>query len=64
MEELGIRLKTEANLEALTEEVTKSSEIEGEVLSDEQVRSSLAVVSESISTPSPLPSATSKASWR
>ncbi|MDA9400889.1 MULTISPECIES: Fic family protein [unclassified Bradyrhizobium] len=42
MEELGIRLKTEANLEALTEEVTKSSEIEGEVLSREQVRSSLA----------------------
>src|SRR5258708_21193171 len=42
MEELGFKLKTEANLEALTEEVTKSSEIEGEVLSREQVRSSLA----------------------
>jgi Fic family protein len=42
MEELGYRLKSEANLEALTEEVTKSSEIEGEVLSREQVRSSLA----------------------
>jgi Fic family protein len=42
MEELGFRLKSEANLEALTEEVTKSSEIEGEVLSREQVRSSLA----------------------
>jgi Fic family protein len=42
MEELGLRLKSEANLEALTEEVTKSSEIEGEVLSREQVRSSLA----------------------
>jgi Fic family protein len=42
MEELGFKLKTEANLEALTEEVLKSSEIEGEVLSREQVRSSLA----------------------
>ena len=42
MEEFGFRLKTEANLEALTEEVTKSSEIEGEVLSRDQVRSSLA----------------------
>jgi Fic family protein len=42
MEELGFKLKSEANLEALTEEVTKSSEIEGEVLSRDQVRSSLA----------------------
>ncbi len=42
MEQLGLKLKTEANLEALTEEVTKSSEIEGEVLSRDQVRSSLA----------------------
>jgi Fic family protein len=42
MEELGLKLKAEANLEALTEEVTKSSEIEGEVLSRDQVRSSLA----------------------
>jgi Fic family protein len=42
MEELGFKLKTEANLEALTEEVTKSSEIEGEVLNRDQVRSSLA----------------------
>jgi Fic family protein len=42
MEEFGFRLRTEANLEALTEEVTKSSEIEGEVLSRDQVRSSLA----------------------
>jgi Fic family protein len=42
MEEFGIKLKTEANLEALAEEVTKSSEIEGEILSREQVRSSLA----------------------
>ncbi|HWZ39804.1 MAG TPA: Fic family protein [Bradyrhizobium sp.] len=42
MEELGFRLRSEANLEALTEEVTKSSEIEGEVLNREQVRSSIA----------------------
>ncbi len=42
MEELGFKLKTEANLEALTEEITKSSEIEGEVLNRDQVRSSLA----------------------
>lgn len=42
MEEFGVRLKTEANLEALTEEVIQSSEIEGEVLSRDQVRSSLA----------------------
>lgn len=42
MEELGFKLRTEANLEALTEEVTTSSAIEGEVLSRDQVRSSLA----------------------
>jgi Fic family protein len=42
MEELGFRSRAEANLEALTEEVTKSSEIEGEVLSRDQVRSSIA----------------------
>ena len=42
MEDLGLKLQTKANIEALTEEVTKSSEIEGEILSREQVRSSLA----------------------
>jgi Fic family protein len=42
MEELGFKLKTEANLEALTEEVTTSSEIEGEILNRDQVRSSIA----------------------
>lgn len=42
MEELGFKLKTEATLEALTEEVTKSSEIEGEILNRDQVRSSIA----------------------
>jgi Fic family protein len=42
MEELGFKTRSEANLEALTEEVTKSSEIEGEVLDRDQVRSSIA----------------------
>jgi Fic family protein len=42
MEELGFRLRSEANLETLTEEVTKSSEIEGKVLNRDQVRSSIA----------------------
>src|SRR6201988_488683 len=42
MEARGFKLKSEANLEALTEEVTKSSEIEGKFLSRKQVRSSLA----------------------
>ncbi|MGY3037278.1 Fic family protein [Bradyrhizobium sp. USDA 4354] len=42
MEELGFRSRSEANLEALTEEITTSSEIEGEHLSRDQVRSSLA----------------------
>jgi Fic family protein len=42
MEGLGLRLRAEANLQTLTEEVVKSSEIEGEILDEEQVRSSLA----------------------
>ena len=42
MEEFGFKLKAEANLEALAEEVIKSSEIEGEILNRDQVRSSLA----------------------
>jgi Fic family protein len=42
LEEFGFRLKAEANLETLTEDVTKSSEIEGEVLDRDQVRSSIA----------------------
>jgi Fic family protein len=42
MEELGFRLRAEANVETLTEEVIKSSEIEGEVLDRDQVRSSIA----------------------
>ena len=42
MEGLGFQLRVEAVLESLTEEVIKSSEIEGEVLDKEQVRSSIA----------------------
>jgi Fic family protein len=42
MRDLGYRLKTEATLEALTEETVKSSAIEGEELNPESVRSSLA----------------------
>lgn len=42
MEALGFRLREEAVLETLTEEVLKSSEIEGEVLDKDQVRSSIA----------------------
>ena len=42
MEGLGLKLRTEATLQTLTEEVVKSSEIEGEILDKDQVRSSLA----------------------
>jgi Fic family protein len=42
MEALGFQLRAEAVLESLTEEVTKSSEIEGEMLDRRQVRSSIA----------------------
>jgi Fic family protein len=42
MEGLGFSLRADATLRTLTEEVVKSSEIEGEVLNDAQVRSSLA----------------------
>jgi len=42
METLGFPLQQEATLEALTEETVKSSEIEGEKLDQEQVRSSIA----------------------
>lgn len=42
MESLGFDLKREAALETLTLDVTKSSEIEGEMLNAEQVRSSIA----------------------
>ncbi len=42
MQTLGFELSDEASLKALTSEVVKSSEIEGEKLSPESVRSSLA----------------------
>ncbi len=42
MESLGFDFKQEALLENLTEEITKSSEIEGELLNKEEVRSSIA----------------------
>jgi hypothetical protein len=42
MEGLGLKLRTEATLRSLTEEVVKSSEIEGEILDRDQARSSLA----------------------
>lgn len=42
MEALGFQLRSEANLQTLTLDVLKSSEIEGELLDAAQVRSSLA----------------------
>jgi len=42
MESLGFALRAEATLQTLTEDVLKSSEIEGEALDKEQVRSSIA----------------------
>lgn len=42
MEALGFQLREEAALETLTIEILKSTEIEGEMLNPEQVRSSLA----------------------
>jgi Fic family protein len=42
MEALGFDLRSEASLSALTDEVVKSSAIEGEHLDPEEVRSSIA----------------------
>lgn len=42
MEALGFALRNEAVLQSLTQEVVKSSEIEGEILDKDQVRSSIA----------------------
>jgi len=42
MEGLGFQLRDEASLQTLTEEIVKSSEIEGEMLNKAQVRSSIA----------------------
>ena len=45
MEALGFELRNEAYLQSLTQEVVKSSEIEGEKLDSDQVRSSIARLS-------------------
>lgn len=42
MDALGFDLRVEANLNSLTDEVVKSSAIEGEILNTEEVRSSIA----------------------
>lgn len=42
MGNLGFELQEEATVEALTSEVVKSSEIEGETLNSDEVRSSIA----------------------
>lgn len=42
MESLGFNLQAEANLYTLTQDILKSSEIEGEILNPDQVRSSIA----------------------
>jgi len=42
MQQFGFGLQQEAMLNAMTEEIVKSSEIEGEILNSDQVRSSLA----------------------
>src|SRR6202171_4654818 len=42
MQALGFHLQEEAVLQTLTEDVLKSSEIEGEILDKDQVRSSIA----------------------
>src|ERR1700743_1338422 len=42
MEGMGFNLQAEANLHTLTQDVLKSSEIEGELLNPDQVRSSIA----------------------
>jgi Fic family protein len=43
MDELGFNLRREAHLKTLTEDVVRSSEIEGEILDHQAVRSSLAL---------------------
>ena len=42
MEALGFETRSEATLRTLTEDVVKTSEIEGEILATDQVRSSIA----------------------
>ena len=43
MESMGFELREEAVLETLTQDIVKSSEIEGELLNPEEVRSSVAI---------------------
>ena len=43
MEGIGLALQEEAALQTLTQDVLKSSEIEGEILNPDQVRSSIAL---------------------
>lgn len=42
MQSIGFDFRQEALLDNLTEEITKSSEIEGELLNKDEVRSSIA----------------------
>ena len=42
MEALGFEMRSEATLRTLTEDVVKTSEIEGEILAPDRVRSSIA----------------------
>src|SRR6266851_3562655 len=64
MEALGFSLRQEAVLQTLTADVLKSSEIEGEKLDAEQVRSSIAAASAWISAPLSLQTVTSRASLK
>ena len=44
MQSLGFSLRVEAALQTLTQDVVKTSEIEGQMLDTQQVRSSIALV--------------------
>ena len=44
MERMGFELREEAVLETLTEDIVKTSEIEGELLNPEEIRSSVAIM--------------------
>ena len=62
MEAMGLKPRSEAVLDTLTQDVVKSSEIEGELLNRDQVRSSIARRLESRSVPSRQPTETLMAS--
>ncbi len=64
MEALGFRLREEAVLATLTQDVLKSSEIEGEILDSDQVRSSIGAGWGWISGGSHRPTGMSRASSR